>query len=108
VPNNERLHLSALVDATLSYYIVLKSTLVSIDSVTNGNLLSYWFPAVQVKAGDQIILYTKKGTNSAEKVASGHTNYFFYWGLSNTLWNTPNDCAVLIETNEWATSKIGT
>jgi len=107
VANQERLHLTVLADATLSYYVVLKSTLLGPESVKNSNLLSFWFPATPVKAGDQVILYTKNGTNSSEKSPSGYTNHFFYWGVPNTLWNSPDDCAVLIEANEWRTSKRG-
>jgi len=107
VPNNERLHLTVLADATLSYYVVLKSTIMGNEGVMNSSLLSFWFPTVQVKAGDQVILYTKTGKNSSEKTTSGNTNHFFYWGLNNTLWNSPTDCAVLIEVNSWVSSSAG-
>ena len=105
VPSQERLHLSVVVDTTLSFYVVLKSTIVGVESVASGNLLAYWFPTIQVKAGDTVVVYTGGGTNTNSRDTVGHTTHFLYWGLNHTIWNNPADCAVIVEGTEWSTGK---
>jgi hypothetical protein len=60
-----------------------------------------------VKAGDHVILYTKRGTDKAAKRKDGATNHFFYWGMSAPLWREIDTCAVLIEIGDCETSDFG-
>jgi hypothetical protein len=33
--------------------------------------------------------------------------HFFFWGQKQTLWNSPADCAVLVQASAWQTSAKG-
>lgn len=108
IPNKERLHLRVLEDANLSYYIVFATTYLSPQAISNLQRHAYWFAPKNVKAGDEVVLYTGSGSPSESKIAlglPGRTAHFFFWGLPNTVWNVTGDCAVLLELNSWQTSK---
>jgi hypothetical protein len=107
VPNQERLHLSVIQDATLASYVVLLSRYPTPTGVTSGNLPAFWFPTTLVRAGDQIVLFSGSGNASTVKNANGSTTYFFHWGLKSTVWNQSADCAVVIEAADWAASPQG-
>ena len=51
-----------------------------------------------------VVLYAGFGNNHVSPRPDGGTDYFFYWGLKNTLWAPPNSCAVLLEIENWQTS----
>ena len=104
IANQERLHLRAQVDATLNHYAIFVSNYISKDAISTIPQHSFWFPPMQVNAGDNIILYTGFGTQTSTRNLDGTTNYFFYWGLKNTVWNRPEDCSVLLEIESWQTS----
>lgn len=107
IVNQERLWLKVLAKTDLSYFIVFDTTYTSENSISNLQRHAYWFNPKEVNAGDYVVLYTKKGTPSDELNDQGTTTHFLYWGLSNTVWNNTDDCAVLFEVNTWATSKQG-
>lgn len=56
----------------------------------------YWFPDMELKTGDRIILYTKKGENNMSSNEDGTINYFFYWNLENSHLKSNNPCVVLL------------
>jgi len=102
--NKERLWLKVLQDTDLTYYIVLDTTYTSRDAISNLQRHAYWFPPKQVRSGDNVVLYTRKGTNSSQPNQDGTQNHYFYWDLDHTIWNDSGDCAVLFEISTWATS----
>lgn len=104
-PNQERVHLRVLADTNLSYYVVLDTTYVSPTAISNLLRHAYWFPSQQVKAGDNVVLYSGVGANKSLPNPLGGTNHFFYWGLTQTVWNNTGDCAVLMELSNWQTSR---
>jgi hypothetical protein len=104
VPNRERLHLRALVDADVGYLVIFLTRYTKVDSVFAGTGAAFWFPAKQVKAGDSIILYSGSGTVSETKDPDGSTNHFFYWGMPNTIWQDPASTVVVFETQMWQTA----
>jgi hypothetical protein len=106
VPNAERVHLSVVAATDLSYFVVLKTFRIApaLTNVAAGTAAAYWFHTTPVKAGDQVVLYSAKGTPSKRTEPSGATTHFFYWGFPNTLWNTPGDCVVVTQVAEWLTS----
>ena len=103
IPNQERLHLSVFAPANLVNYAVFASQRISPNSVKTRPDLAYWFPSMQVYPGNQVVLYTGSGQNRAEQRPDGKWNRFIFWGLSSTVWENPNSCAVLLEINEWDT-----
>ena len=105
--NQERLWLKVISNTDLKYFIVFDTTYTAPNSISNLQRHAYWFKPKDVKAGDYVVLYTKKGTPSEVINENGTTTHFFYWGLDKTIWNDTGDCAVLFEVNSWQTSKQG-
>jgi hypothetical protein len=105
IANKERLWLRVLGDCDLSHYIVLLTSYVSVNAISNLLRNAYWFNPKAVRSGDYVILYTGKGVTTTSKNNDGSTNHFVYWGLDKTIWNAINDCAVVTELNTWQTSK---
>jgi len=62
---------------------------------------SYWFPDQNVKDGDKIVLYTKSGVSSQRANPNGSTTFFYYWGLSSTVFNNSSDTAALLKIEQW-------
>ncbi|SEW27403.1 hypothetical protein SAMN05421841_1962 [Chryseobacterium wanjuense] len=105
--NTERIEFLILSNCNISYYLVSDTTFVTPDKISNKLRHIYWFPSKDVKRGDEIVLYTKKGINKSESINSGqNTRYIFYWGLESFVWNNSGDSAVLFELNTWKTTKI--
>lgn len=93
--SNERIGLKVLKDCNLTSFIIFKTR------KTNGGFLnksknSYWFLPNQVEEGDKVVLYSKKGKNSIKENEDGSSTYFFYWGLTNSIFNEEVDKIVLI------------
>lgn len=61
---------------------------------------TYWFPNKHVQIGDYVIVYTKRGIDR-DREFNEHISHFFYWGLSNSIWDTPDISAVLLESPNW-------
>jgi len=98
--NKERLIIRAESDVDVGDYLVMCSAISPTGTASAGRKLAYWFPDKEIKSGDLVILYSKRGTESEKKLESGATAYFFYWGLENTVWAGGNG-AVLLLTEEW-------
>lgn len=102
-PNQERVHLAVRVATSLEFFVLLKSVATESGGVLCGGVSAFWFPTLEVKPFDQVILYTKAGSNSSQRTDSGGTHHFLHWGLSTTVFNGTNDAAVLMEIQEWQT-----
>lgn len=102
----ERLVLKALSDTDVGDYAVLWSGIGDGGGPTSGRKRAYWFPDITVRAGDSVVLYTKKGDRSKKVLDGGGTAHFFYWGSETPLWDE-NHCAVLLFISEWDYAKGG-
>lgn len=60
----------------------------------------FWFYPKSVAVGDEVVLYTKEGTDNIEE-REGHTVHFIYWGLKESILGK-DDCIVLSEINDWS------
>ena len=101
---NERLHLRALSACDLRYFLVFATKYSNPNAIANPPKRVHWFRSKSVKAGDTVVLYTRKGNSSETLNPNGVTSHFEFWGLDAPVWNSPEDCAVVIEINTWATS----
>jgi len=102
---NERVVLQALADCDIGKYIVFDTTYDG-DMISNELRHSYWFPDKDVKKGDKVVLYTKKGKDKEKSFEQGFKSHFFYWGLERTVWNKDEDCALLIRVAEYRAKGI--
>jgi hypothetical protein len=85
-------------------YTVLCSQSDEPGTASSGSNPAFWFPNEEVKKGDVVVLYTKSGKESKKDIGDGKTAYFFYWGLTKTLWNRSTKVLVLIEAAQWTMS----
>jgi hypothetical protein len=106
VSGKERLHLRALADTTLSFFVVFATEYTPTrDGLNRFPTAVYWFPPKPVKAGDHVVLLTGMGADSERKNDDGTTSYFFYWNRPTAVWNQTGKCATLFEMSNWMTSR---
>jgi hypothetical protein len=104
VANKERVLITVMVPVNLSYYAVLATQAFNEQNILAGGRQIYWFHSVWVKPGDNVILYTGVGMNTAVARPDGGSDHIFYWGFFSPIWNDPNWRAVLFELSTWFTS----
>lgn len=101
----ERIGLKAISDCQLKYYQIFRTNFLESGGFYNRSESVYWFAPEDVKSGDRIVLYTKKGTNSVRENEDGSKTYFLYWGLEKPIFTDDKKGVVLVEINSWKTSK---
>jgi hypothetical protein len=111
----ERVHFRANVDIDLQYYAVLDTqfesafmNLLMPDRIQAGNKSCWWFNQYQVKAGHNIVLYTRAGAHTTETRPDGSVFHFFFRGLPTPIYGNANKCAVIFELNSWITTQRAT
>ncbi|HCR35937.1 hypothetical protein A2130_00225 [Candidatus Woesebacteria bacterium GWC2_33_12] len=101
VANNERLILQATGIDNIGLYVVFLTRETTPGRISSTPKNSYWFPDQNVKDGDKIVLYTKSGVSSQRANPNGSTTFFYYWGLSSTVFNNSSDTAALLKIEQW-------
>jgi hypothetical protein len=56
----------------------------------------FWFPDLELKVGDRVVLYTKSGERNISSNEDGTKIYFFYWNLSKSHLKGEKPCVVLL------------
>lgn len=97
---NERIGFNVLKDCELKYYLVFKTAMTTKGFVNRSNA-TYWFLPQELKAGDSVVLYSKAGQDSVKTNTDGSKTYFFYWGLTAPIFNTPENRVVLASIKTW-------
>ncbi|WP_293596573.1 MULTISPECIES: hypothetical protein [unclassified Polaromonas] len=103
--SREFVHLQAIEDCDLRFYMVADSSYVDPQHISNKLRNHFWFPAAQVKAKEHIILCTGVGVNNTTN-SNGMTIHWFYWGLHRPVWNDGGDTAVLFELQGWTSKSV--
>ena len=101
VLDKERVVFEVQEDDFLGGYLVLKTKKTgesTVSSITRG---TYWFPDKDVKKGDLVVLYTKKGVNTEKKNTDGTTTHFYYWQKEEVLWGVDEDVVLLARLQDW-------
>lgn len=99
--DNERLTLSVVNDCNVSNYIVMDTTYDDEREEKNVWRHALTLPDLEVKKGDQVKIYTRKGTNRSVLSNSGKCFiHFVYWGLNVHIWNKDGDIAYLFEISD--------
>lgn len=102
----ERIILDVINDTDIGKYLAVDTTYTKDGKISNKVRHPYWFPDQPVKAGDVVVLYTRKGTFSSTKNPSGSTSFFFFWGLDSNIWNNEGDYALLFYVDDWTSHKV--
>lgn len=103
--DKERVVFKANQACELGKYIVALSTSVNENSFSSHLRNTFWFPDKELKVGDLVVLYSKKGDKSSIVNEDGSNTHFYYWGLDNPLSATSKACIVLLETS-WITKNV--
>ena len=104
IAEKERVVISATGDHDIGKYLLFFSKKGAESNATSGRKTMYWFPDKPIKAGDLVVLYSKKGRRSEKKLDNGSTVHFFYWGLEAPIWGDDSKVAVLMQSMEWNTA----
>ena len=104
--DNERVIIKVINDCLISWYLIFDNTYNGDGSISNLWRHLYIFPSKEVKAGDFIWLYTKKGINSQRGNDSNTTTYILHWGLEETIWNHSDDKAYLVKYEDSQTFEV--
>lgn len=101
--NDERIGMRVLEDCNLKFFAVYHTS-VNEKGFYNRPKHVFWFYPKDVKAGDEVVLYTRKGAdNTIDK--DDHQVHFIYWGLDQSIANK-GDCVVLSEIKDWMIEKF--
>lgn len=98
-PEKERIVFQVNAPTNIGLYIAAESVKITENAISSKIKNLYWFPDQDLKAGDLVVLYTKKGEKKSVLNTDNSTTYFFYWGLENTLSSMEKSCVVLFETS---------
>ena len=102
----ERVLMRVLKNCNLHFYILADTTYTDTTHISNKLRHIHWFPDMEAKEGDEIVLYTKKGKKSEVGLSNGKTRYTLYWGLDSSVWNDNGDGAILFELSTWKATKV--
>lgn len=98
-PEKERVVFKVNAPTNIGLYVVAESVKVNDNAISSEIKNQYWLPDQELKIGDLVVLYTKKGERKSVLNKDGSTTYFFYWGLENPLSSVEKSCVVLFETS---------
>ena len=101
--DKERIAFKADIDCNLKFFVVHLTHIMESGGFYNKPKETFWFAPKEIKAGDWVVLYTKKGTASKKDNDSGSTSHFYYWDLEKPIFNNENDGIVLAEVETWET-----
>jgi hypothetical protein len=105
--NKERAVLRAESDVNIGQFAVFRSLASSTGSgATAGKKIAYWFPDTQLKKGDLVVIYTKRGKSSEKKLDGGRTAHFFYWDSDETYWAEERYGLVVLKVETWRFAKV--
>ncbi len=88
--SEEYILLKATKTINLINYAVVDRTFDKEGNVSNIFRHFYRFPSQQVKEGEYVSLWTKKGVYQLGKTADGSPVHRFYWGSDAAIWNDAN------------------
>lgn len=101
----ERVVLNVVKDADLGDFIIATSVATSDDTISPNLKNIYWLPNKSVKAGDLVVVYTKKGKQRKIENKDGSTSYFCYWDLADSLASNDAATVVLFEAT-WTNKRV--
>lgn len=95
--SSERVWIEVTADCNLEYYMITDTTFTGENSISNKVRHMHWFAPKEVKTGDEVVLMTRKGSETKEVINGGkNTRYYIYWGsivMYGTILVTPQYCS---------------
>ena len=91
----EFVFLKAETDCNIGNYLLTDSTYGSNEMPSNKLRHVFFFPSLEVKKGDYVVLWTKAGKYSLGETTAKSPQHNLYWGLKETVWNVDGDKAFL-------------
>ena len=96
----ERLVLEVKADTDIGDYILIQAGFGD-GEVKISTYHTYWFPYQTIAEGDLVVIYTKSGNQNTKELKDGRIVHFYYWNLSEAIWNTNKRTPVLLYAPEW-------
>lgn len=93
---DEHVYLKAEADCSLGDYLLTDSTYGSHEAPSNKLRHVFFFPALAVKKGEYVALWTRKGNYSVNPATTAkNSQHNVFWNLQETVWNITGDKAFL-------------
>jgi len=103
----ERIVISILRDTDIGDYTLMQTGYKeATNRVTTTVYDTFWFPNKEVKMGDLVIVYTKKGKNKEKELTDGCKAHFFYWKRLEPLWNVAQRGVVILYSPTWESAGV--
>lgn len=99
----ERLHFRAMSDCDLQFCIIIDTYFINEKAIQAGQRITYWFAGKRIKAGENIVVCSRAGTESTENRPDGNTIHFYFRGNAISINNDPKSTAALFEIANWIT-----
>ena len=97
---DERLVLLVTNDDNLGNYMVSFVREIGNDTISAKLILPMWFPDVEVKANDKIVVYTRSGKRG-KKESGGGVVYFYYRNNDEPICTSEDIGSVIFRIDEW-------
>lgn len=99
VLDKERVIFKVIESVNIGHYIAAESVSITNETFSSKIQNIFWFPDQEMKEGDLVVLYSKKGTKADTINADSSTTYFYYWGLTRPHTDVEKAIIVLLETS---------
>ena len=77
--SRERLVMRVRQDVDIGDFMLVRTGFEE-DEVTTDVSNALWFPYERLRAGDLVVVYSKRGGSKRKRLDDGHKAHFFYWG----------------------------
>lgn len=93
--------IDVLKDCDLNEFILFDTTYDEEGVVSNKHRHSFFFPKINAKKDEIILIYTKEGKDiMPSKDLPFPTPYVLYWGLDTCVWNNDKDNTLLVHVDD--------
>lgn len=99
--DRERLVMRVRQDVDIGDFMLVRAGFED-DEVTTDVSNAFWFPYRRLRAGDLVVVYSKRGSDKQKRLDDGHKAHFFYWGQDSALWGDEHVAPVLLYAPQWA------
>ena len=99
---NERIVLVALDDVDIGNYMTGYAKETGETTVATDILSPFWFPDTDIRKGDRVIVYTRKGQSGRKVSEDGSSLYFYYRNNDVALCVSDTIGGIVFEIKDWS------